>query len=448
MTQNVTELTAESAVVACAILDSKVLDDVGFLSPQYFHSDRHRAAFTELVKLYDAGNLDLVHLIRSLQGQKEFAGSSSSSYVAGLSGSPVVPENCLQYAIAVREDAKKRELRRNLADAQTLAESDSATSKQIIELINQQAADAETNDHDTGVCRLADALTESVDRIILRSAGKHEGRVLTGFDSLDELTAGMHPNELTILAARPGMGKTALALTIAENVARAGDGVLFVSLEMSRHELADRLISANAGVNGLRLRDGSVNANEEKAIAAAMEELQHLPISILDQTQATIAEIASLARRIQSSLGLSLIVIDYLQLIEPDDSERPRHEQVAKMARRLKQLARRLSVPVLCLSQLNRVSADGNDHRPRMSHLRESGAIEQDADVVMFVHREGYYSQNDKDASEASIIVEKQRNGPTGEVSVEWQASIGRFKNCEPERFREFDEYAGGFPQP
>jgi replicative DNA helicase len=230
--------------------------------------------------------------------------------------------------------------------------------------------------------------------------------------------------------------------------------VLFVSLEMSGIELADRLLCSLARVNGHRLRNGTISSDDRDRLVRKANEVSHSPLFVDDSPSRTVSEIAAAARRIKRrEKSLGLIVIDYLQLIEPDNSRDPRQEQVAKIARRLKGLARELEVPLLCLSQLNRQAEDSKDHRPKLSHLRESGAIEQDADVVMFVHREEYYHRGEdraQYAGQAEIIVAKQRNGPVGDVELTWEADFTRFSNRAPERHSDLDDYAeftapGGF---
>jgi replicative DNA helicase len=226
--------------------------------------------------------------------------------------------------------------------------------------------------------------------------------------------------------------------------------VLFVSLEMSAIELADRMLCSIARVNGHRLRNGTISHADRQRLVEKAGELSRAPLFVDDSPSRTVSEIAAAARRIRRRQGgLGLVVIDYLQLIEPDHlgrgrQEPSRQEQVARMTRRLKGLAREANVPVLCVAQLNRQAEDSKVPRPRLSHLRESGAIEQDADVVMFVHREEYYHHGDDKeqyAGEAEIIVAKQRNGPIGTVEVQWEKEYTRFQNLAPERYREFDEH-------
>jgi replicative DNA helicase len=268
----------------------------------------------------------------------------------------------------------------------------------------------------------------------------------TGFTELDRLMGGLHNSELVILAARPSMGKTAFAMNIAEYVAvELRRPTLFVSLEMSSVELADRLLCSAAQVDGHRLRNGTLSNADKLRLVEKAGEISLAPLFVDDSPSRTVSEIAAATRRIKRREGgLGLVAIDYLQLIEPDNPDDSRQEQVARIARRLKGLAREMKVPVLCLAQLNRQAEDTRDHRPRLSHLRESGAIEQDADVVMFVHREEYFLRGEEQKEHegtAEIIIAKQRNGPVGEVELRWEKKFTRFQNLAPERLQEFDNY-------
>jgi replicative DNA helicase len=282
-----------------------------------------------------------------------------------------------------------------------------------------------------------------------------EGRstgIPSGFTDIDDLTGGLHPSELLILAARPSMGKTSLAMNFAERVTLHPQNprpVLFVSLEMARMELAQRMLCSYGKIDGRKFRKGMISPAERDQLVEASNDLSKAALFIDDSPSRTITEIAATARRLKRRENLGLLIIDYLQLIEPDNSKDPRQEQVAKIARRLKGLARELSVPVLCLAQLNRQVEASRDNKPQLSHLRESGAIEQDADVVMFVHREEYYMSNEEDRErvrgEADLLVRKQRNGPTGDVKLAWIHDFTRFRNFSHKTYEEFDQYGGEF---
>jgi replicative DNA helicase len=265
------------------------------------------------------------------------------------------------------------------------------------------------------------------------------------------LTGGLHDSEFVVLAARPSMGKTALATNIVEYVAiKANVTTLFVSLEMARLELAQRMLCSQGRIDANKFRSGYLSPDDRHKLVEASAKLSKAPLFVDDTPARTCTEIAACARRLKRKQNLGLIVIDYLQLIQPDDPRDPRQEQVAKMARRLKGLARELKLPVLCIAQLNRQADTGKEgHRPRLSQLRESGAIEQDADVVMFVHREEYYCNSREEAQEkgvtgqADVIVAKQRNGPTGDIKLAWFDKFTRFDDLSQRPHEEFMDHQG-----
>jgi replicative DNA helicase len=291
-------------------------------------------------------------------------------------------------------------------------------------------------------------LHDSLARIDARMQRQHAyGGLETGLIDFDDLTGGLHDSELMILAARPSMGKTALALNIAEHVAIDGaqKPVLIVSLEMSALELGDRLLCSRARVNSHRLRNGQLSAEDSRRLVQTAADVSRAGLFIDDSPSRNMTEIAATARRLKRQEELALVVIDYLQLIEPDNPRDPRQEQVARISRRLKGLARELCIPVLCLAQLNRQVEATRDNRPQLSHLRESGAIEQDADVVVFVHREEFYQTSEEDRArvkgQADLMIRKQRNGPTGDIKLTWLHEFTRFENWQQPEYGEFSNF-------
>ncbi len=301
--------------------------------------------------------------------------------------------------------------------------------------------DARSRDQVTSI---HDLLVEAFDRIDARLERGEGVGTPTGLRDLDNLTGGLHDSELVILAARPSMGKTALATNIAEYVTiAAGVPTLFVSLEMARLELAQRMLCSQGKIDASKFRSGFLSGEDRQKLVEASARLGKAPLFVDDTPSRTVTEIAACARRLKRKENLGLLVIDYLQLIQPDNPKDPRQEQVARMTRRLKALARELKIPILCLAQLNRQpEATRESHRPRLSHLRESGAIEQDADVVLFIHREEYYHpDNEDEKGRADLIVAKQRNGPTGTVKLAWLSRYTRFENLAEHSFAELDPY-------
>jgi replicative DNA helicase len=276
-----------------------------------------------------------------------------------------------------------------------------------------------------------------MDRIALRSEEKHPVTgVPSGFYDLDDITSGFQGSQLVILAARPSMGKTALALNICEHAAvEHGMGVLFVSLEMGQLELAERLLCARSRVDGEKLRKGrGLGTREMTMLGRGYDELRAAPIYIDDTPARNMLQITANARRMKMRQNVSLIVVDYIQLIEHEspDGRENRQEQIAKISRRLKTLARELNTPVLALSQLNRGVENREDRRPRMADLRESGAIEQDADLVLLLHRPEYYDPNDQPGI-SELIVAKNRNGRTDSVKFTFLKNFMRFENLASE---------------
>jgi replicative DNA helicase len=264
----------------------------------------------------------------------------------------------------------------------------------------------------------------------MRSEQHHTTGVSTGFKNLDHYILGLQKSDLVIIAARPSMGKTSFALTVALNAAKAGSAVLFVSLEMSEPQLTARLLCAHARFNSNRLREAYLSKSEFDLLATAREELRNVPLFIDDSPRVTVLEMRAKARRLRQKGMLDAVMVDYLQLIDPSDKRLPREQQISEISRSLKAMAKELDVPVVALSQLSRApeGRPGNDKRPLLSDLRESGAIEQDADVVMFLYRPAYYKRKkgDKDGEEVKpeeenlleVIVSKQRNGPTGTAKL------------------------------
>ena len=439
---------AEIGVLGSMLLLPTVIDDVVTeLRADDFYFDANVTLYEHLVDMRNTGKqIDITLLRERLKDQGDYDRIGGASYLAEVFTKVANTAHVNFYARIVKQKALLRSLINVCTDVLKDAyETGQEESEKLLSQAEEKifAIGEQRNLGATG--EVQEMLHVAIDRLDARMRGENpEGAVETGFTDLDNLTGGLHASELVILAARPSMGKTAFAMNIAENVVRlSNQPVLFVSLEMAGIELIERLLCSVAKVDSRRLRNGTVSQDDRKRLIAKASEMSKVPLFIDDSPSRTVAEIASAARRIkrrQEQLGL--IVVDYLQLIEPDSSTDPRQEQVAKIARRLKGLARELRVPVLCLSQLNRQAEDTRDHRPRLSHLRESGAIEQDADVVMFVHREEYYLRGearDEVQGQAQILIEKQRNGPTGEIELSWVKEFTRFEDRAPDRHSEFD---------
>lgn len=442
-------LEAERAVLCSLLLLPEVADDVALiLKEDDFLDDANRRIYRHMAAMHDEGAaIDVMLLIQRLRDKGEFEAIGGNAYLAELSGAVATAAHAEYYAQIVREKATLRGLIEASTDILRDAYDPTIEPRQLLSRAEERVFGILESKGHGQVTTIRDVLTESIARIDARMKNEHAfGGIETGFDDFDEMTGGMHGSQLIILAARPSMGKTALAMNIVEHVAiNCQHPTLFVSLEMAALELGDRLLCSRAHVSGHRVRTGQIKVEESQKLIRTAAEISTAPLYIDDSPSRTMTEISAAARRLKRKEGLGLIVIDYLQLIDPDNSRDPRQEQVAKIARRLKGLARELEVPVLCLAQLNRQTEAGRDNKPQLSNLRESGAIEQDADVVMFIHREEYYATNEEDRErlrgEAELIIRKQRAGPVGDVKLTWLHDFTRFTNRAPQQY---DEFSGG----
>lgn len=274
---------------------------------------------------------------------------------------------------------------------------------------------------------LLQSTLERVEKFLDRKAGTTG--VPTGYADLDSLTAGLQPGELIVVAARPSMGKTTFSLNVMERAASQGYGSAFFSLEMAAEQVMSNMLCCRSRVDAHRLRRGYVNGDDYRALIQASEELREKPVFIDDTTMLTPLTLRAKARRLKQKHDIKLVVVDYLQLMSSGQRAENRSQEIAQMSRSMKGLAKELSIPVIAISQLNRGVEQRDSHRPRMSDLRESGAIEQDADVIMMVHREEYYTRKEEDAGMAEIIIAKQRNGPTGDVKLRFFREFMRFES-------------------
>jgi len=444
-------IDAERAVLGSVLLKPDVCDDVALIVRlEDFHDEAHQVLYSHLLELHDTGKrIDVTIVLERLRAKGDLDRIGGAAGLADIVQAVPHAAHAVHYAQIVRD----KSMLRSLIDAGTdiLRDAYDSVDEPRELLARAEAKIFAILEHRSSA--EAKAIDSVLDEVMVRMDArmKHEqilGGVETGFTDLDALCGGLHNSELIILAARPSMGKTALAMNIAEHVSiRNKQPVLFVSLEMACLELADRLLCSSAGVNGHRLRNGTISQEDRRRLVQKSSEISSSPLYIDDTPGRTLTEISAVARRLKRKHGLSIIVIDYLQLIEPDNPRDPRQEQVARIARRLKMMSRELEIPVLCLAQLNRQAEASRDNRPRLNHLRESGAIEQDADVVMFVHREEYYQTNDEDRErvkgQAELIIAKQRNGPIGDIKVLWQHDFTRFVNLEHRPHDEFEQFSG-----
>ncbi len=433
---------AERGVLGSVLLKPDVLDDVGgLLSSEDFYDPRHHTIWGHMRAMYEADRaVDVTLLASRLKQEADFEAAGGMAYLAEVAQSVPYAANAGHYAALV---VKASQYRAMIDSSTAMLQAAYAATEEPTDILNQAEAALsaiKVGQQAQGPTPVWDVVREAMEHIDrVQERGQAAG-VMTGLRRFDEQIGGLFPEELIILAARPGVGKSALASQISYHNANKGRAVYFASLEMSRTELIIRTMCGESGVDSRRIRAAQLTADDHLRLMEISGKIAELPWTFHDPAELTVYDIRRAARRMKRD-GLDLIVVDYLQLIRPDNPKDPRQEQVSLMSRQLKLLSRELKVPVLVLAQLNR-ETDRN-HYPKLSNLRESGAIEQDADVVLFLHRdERGAEESSGDQEPPLLIVAKNRNGITGKIPLEWIASETRYQCPQPPIHEEFAEYA------
>lgn len=427
-------IEAEMCLLASMMLDKEIIGQaVQIVSRESFYQPDHQILWDVLVKLYELNRpIDAVIVREELLKRGQLEEIGGTAYLGQVLSTVPSSAHGEHYATIIREKHLLRQLitasNENLREAYSPHESaelvvDKAE-KRIFEIAEKKVAGTSAS------------LGEVAAEVYEMLENKGTSGIMTGFLELDDMLNGLQPGQLVIVAARPAMGKTSFAMNIVENVASglANDGMIpaaVFSLEMSRQQLAQRMLCSLSGIDGHKVRKGMMNNDEYVKMAQVVAQLSKVPIYVDDSSQLTILDLRAKARRLKVQHDIKLLMIDYMQLMDNPGVE-SRQQQISEISRGVKAVARELEVPVICLSQLNRASEGRDGHRPRMSDLRESGSIEQDADVVMLLHREDYYRLQDPDFQPdniAEVIIAKQRNGPTGTVKLTFDNRTTRFKN-------------------
>jgi len=426
-------IEAEQGVLGGILLDNDVLHEVvPLLKVEDFYRDNHQVIYRAIRDLYDqAKPVDVIILAEELRRREDYQKVGGDEALAQIISCVPHAANAKYHAQIVREKAVARALIDSANETLREGYSNTRTADDLLEAAERRIF-AISEEQVTGeTVELRDVVTQAMARISARAEARHPiSGVPTGYYELDDMTSGFQGSQLIILAARPSMGKTAFALNICEHVAvDCKTGVLFVSLEMGQLELAERMLCGRARVDGHKLRTGQNLGNRElQLLGKGYDALQASPMFIDDTPSRNVLQITANARRLKMRHGIGAVVIDYIQLIDSDEGRDSRQEQIAKISRRLKTLARELNIPVIALSQLNRAVENREDRRPRMADLRESGAIEQDADLVLLLHRPEYYDPHDQPGI-SELIVAKNRNGATGTVKMTFLKNFMRFEN-------------------
>ena len=433
-------IEAERSILGAVLLDNHALNAaVERLRPEDFFLPQHRHIFERMVQLGEKQQaIDTVTLMEDLARSGELEASGGVAYLSQLADGLPRVTNVDHYARIVKEKAILRSLiySASVIQEQALAAGDDADV--ILDRAESSIFQLAEDRVKAGLIGVKDLVKDGFERLEkIFSEGRRITGLATGYSGLDNETAGLQPSELIILAARPSMGKTALALNIAENVAlRQREPVAVFSLEMSKESLLLRLLASHARVDAHKFRTGHMNRDDWGRVTASLAELGDAPIWIDDSASSTVLEMGAKARRLKRDRGLSLVIVDYIQLVVPSTNRRNanRQEEVSSISRSLKALAKELKVPVVVLSQLTR-APEREDRKPQLSDLRESGAIEQDADVVLFINRPNFYKTDipEEERARAELIIAKQRNGPTGSLNFVFLSRHTRFEEAAPD---------------
>ena len=422
---------AEKSVLGAALLSKDALFDVvEVVKPQDFYDKNHTEIFEAMLDLNKKNvPVDALTVAEELKKRGSLDMVGGRAYVASLSSGTPTTSNALEYGKIVAEKASVRRLIDTADDIVVKGYEGGMDANQMLDYAESGIFEISQLRQKGQYAHIRDVLISNIE--IIDKASQMEGGltgITTGFKYLDTMTSGLQKSDLIILAARPAMGKTAFALSLALNAAVKGRAsVMMFSLEMSKEQLGQRLLSMESKVDMQSLKTGRLERRDWDDINIAMDVLSGANIHIDDTAGITIMEMKSKCRRLKAEEGLDLVVIDYLQLMTPEGKSDSRTQEISVISRNLKLLARELDCPVIVLSQLSRAPETRTDHRPMLSDLRESGSIEQDADIVIFLYRDEYYNEDTESPGECEVIVAKHRSGPTGTVKLAWLEKLTRF---------------------
>ena len=428
---------AEVATLGAILLDPDALGQViSYLRPPDFYRNAHVRVFDAILGLYERGEeIDLITLTQELRSRNALDSVGGAGYVASLTSSVPTSANIEYYARIVRGASVRRRLLKIANEIIAEAYDDSQDSRAILEEAERKIFEITDSQQDTGFQKareIVEATVEAIERLY-QTKDNYTG-IPSGFPSLDNMLSGFQNSEFIVIGARPSVGKTALALTMAGNISvHQKIAVGFFTLEMSKQALMQRLLSAEARIGSQTLRTGMLKSSDFKNLTDAAGLIYEAPLWIADTPNMRLLDLRAQARRMVAQHAVRIIFVDYLTLVSAENSESPRHEQIAEISRSLKALARELEIPVVALSQVTR---DSEGKRPNLANIRESGAIEQDADVVMFLHRERVSEQETHQQAqvvETELIVAKQRNGPVGTVKIAFVPRYTKFESLANE---------------
>ena len=436
------DVVAEKSLLGALMISNEVLPDVlTVLRPRDFYEQRHQTIFQAIVDLYDQHKpVDLLTLTSDLKSKKKLKEIGGAPYLTELSNFVPAASHAKAYADIIEKASVRRRLIKAGTEIANRAYEDDAVADNLIGDAERALFEVSDKIIKSDYVPMEELLADAFDRIeeLHKNKGALRG-LKTGFRDLDKKTAGFQKGDLVIIGARPAMGKTTFAQNLAYNIASINKkGVLFFSMEMAANEIIDRMISDVSGVDNWKMRTGNLSDEEFQRIGDALGEMDEIPIYIDDTSSMTIVELRNKARRAMHDHDIGIVIVDYLQLIQGSDRYKGnRVQEVTEISRGLKILARELEIPVIALAQLSRNVTGRDDPRPVLSDLRESGSIEQDADLVMFLHRPDYYKQNDDNYEETHItelLVAKHRHGAVGKIELYFHPELLRFMSLDKTR--------------
>jgi len=429
-------LDAEKSLLGAVLIDEETLADISeHVTAKDFYEKRNAIIYAGMMRLYEKHKpVDLLTLSDELKRKNEIEIIGGSAYLTELTNYVPTSAHAEAYAELVAQKAVRRRLIKASGEISELGYDEETTTQELLEKAEAELFSVSDQSLKQDLVSIESILTDSFDRLeeLHRNKGQLRG-IRTGYRDLDNMTAGLQRSDLIILAARPAMGKTTLVTNLAYNVATiAKQPVLFFSLEMSKEQLVDRMLSDASGVDSWNIRTGNLSDDDFSKLSDAMGEMAEAPIFIDDTPGVSVLEMRTKARRAAHEQPLGLIIVDYLQLMQSSGrSDGNRVQEVSEISRGLKLIARELNVPVVALSQLSRTVESRNPQIPQLADLRESGSIEQDADIVMFIYREAYYNPETERENITDLIIAKHRNGPTGKIELYFHPERLRFMSLD-----------------
>ena len=426
---------AEVAVLGSLLIEEDAIaHSIELLAPEYFYKDAHRKIFQSVIHLFNENKaIDLVTLTERMNQDGMLDEAGGPSYLSYLTTAVPTAANLQYYARIVKEKYVLRHLITSATQIVTDCYDTTEDVESLLDRAEKAIFEIASKKFSGGLMPIKDIVRnqiEVIDRLYQRK--EHVTGIATGFHEFDTQTAGLQPSDLIVIAARPSMGKSALMTCIAEHVGMVlKQPVAMFSLEMSKEQLIQRMLCSRARVDAHKVRTGFLAQSDWPSLTSAAAKLSEAPIYIDDTPGLSVLELKAKARRLKAQFGIKILMVDYLQLMQGAQGMESRQQEISEISRSLKGLARELGVPVIAVSQLSRAVESRQDHRPQLSDLRESGAIEQDADVVVLLLREEYYNPTEENRGKAEVIIAKQRNGPVGSIQLTFVREYTRFENAE-----------------